>query len=82
MGREIPLREAQRGSDIVIFKRGINAPGPEVLKAPGHVAFYVSHDEEESMVRVLGGNQGDSVSFAVYSTKDILGVRRLYEEEA
>lgn len=51
---------------IVIFKRGSSA-------WQGHVAFYVS--ETKTAVRVLGGNQSNSVSIANYSKAKLLGYR-------
>ena len=69
------LVQAEPGMDIVIFNRG----GPHdatIIKAPGHVAFFVSHSLDR--VTVFGGNQGDKVCEAVYSSRDVLGVRRLH----
>ncbi len=66
----------ERGFDVVILKRGGgDQPGPEVLKAPGHVGFYAGHDSKK--VFLLGGNQGDSVSVAAFDWDRILGIRRL-----
>ena len=68
------LVQAEPGMDIVIFNRG----GPHdasIIDAPGHVAFYVSHADQ---VAVFGGNQGNRVCEAVYSIRDVLGVRRLH----
>ena len=77
VGKEIPLDEAKPGFDIVVFKRGGGGqPGPEVLDAPGHVAFYSQHDN--FFVDVLGGNQGNKVSISSYERGRILGVRRLW----
>jgi len=40
VGKGIPLDMAEAG-DIIVLKRGKGEqPGPEVLKAPGHVGFY------------------------------------------
>jgi uncharacterized protein (TIGR02594 family) len=50
---------------IVVFERG--AP------PSGHVAFYVS--ESADQVNVLGGNQGNKVSFAHYPKTRLLGYR-------
>lgn len=61
--------------DVVIFSRGRWAPGPEVLKAKGHVAFYI--DEDATHVRVVGGNQGDKVSIKRYPKTQVLGYRKL-----
>jgi uncharacterized protein (TIGR02594 family) len=63
--------------DIVILKRGGgNQPGPEVIKAPGHVGLFAGWDG--GRVRVLGGNQSDSVTIAGFSAADVLGFRRLH----
>jgi len=70
--------DAQQGFDIVIFKRGRgNQPGPDVIDAPGHVAFFTRWDYEHDHVHVLGGNQSDSVNLAWYKKERILGIRRL-----
>lgn len=64
------------GQDIVVFKRGDGPqPGPEVLNAPGHVAFYVSHDSTH--VNTLDGNVGNQVTFTSHPIEQILGIRRL-----
>jgi uncharacterized protein (TIGR02594 family) len=70
VGRPIDLSEAQRGNDVVILKRGGNP-------ALGHVGFFAGWAKYGSKVIVLGGNQADSVSLAVFSVEDVIGVRRL-----
>lgn len=76
VGAPINLDQARPGFDIVVFKRGTGPqPGPDVIAAPGHVAYFVDRDGE--FVRVLGGNQNDEVSIARYSAASILGIRRL-----
>ena len=76
VGRQIDLDDARVDCDIVILRRGDEPqPGPEVINAPGHVGFYSGHDE--TYVRLLGGNQGDSVSVRSYRKERLLGVRRL-----
>lgn len=73
-----PLLAASRDvrmNTAVIFMRGGSTAGPDVLDAPGHVAFYLSHTESE--VRVIGGNQSDSVSIASYPRSRVLGLRYL-----
>ena len=75
IGAGIPLDEAEPG-DIIILKRGTGEqPGPEVLKAPGHVGFYAGRFGD--FIEVLGGNQSDTVKISRYPTKRLLGVRRL-----
>jgi uncharacterized protein (TIGR02594 family) len=74
VGHEVAPESAREG-DVVIFKRGTGPqPGREVLKAPGHVAFFVEW-VPGGRVRVLGGNQGDSVSLADFPVELILGIR-------
>lgn len=76
VGRPIGLEEARAGGDVVVFKRGGGSqPGPEVIEAPGHVAFFAGLEAGD--VLVLGGNQSDSVSIARYPRDRVLGVRRL-----
>ena len=53
---------------IVVFERGGN-------DYSGHVAFFVGYDEKKQMVKVLGGNQKDSVCYSDYFTHSILGFR-------
>lgn len=78
VGKEISLSGAEVGNDIVILKRGEGIqPGPEVLNAPGHVGFFAGVLPDIKKVRVLGGNQSNSVSFATFDEKNILGIRRL-----
>ena len=62
-GREI---EETYGA-IVILKRGTNA-------GSGHVGFYLGRDKSGKL-RILGGNQSDSVRISSYSDKDLLGFR-------
>jgi uncharacterized protein (TIGR02594 family) len=58
----------QRG-DLAVFSRG-DPNGPF-----GHVGFFDSVNPDGT-IRVLGGNQSDSVSFANYGTDRLLGYRR------
>lgn len=85
---------AEVGFDVVILKRGGgHQPGPEVIKAQGHVGFFagwqnvVGGDPEETrpmsaaapgnQVSVLAGNQSDSVCVSSFPASRILGIRRL-----
>lgn len=78
VGRAIPLAGAETGFDIMILKRGgDNQPGPEVIKAPGHVGFFAGRFIGANKVFILGGNQADSVGVAGYPEERVLGVRRL-----
>ena len=75
VGKGITLEQAEPG-DVIILKRGTGEqPGPEVLKAPGHVGFYAGRFGE--FIEVLGGNQSDTVKVSRYPVKRLLGVRRL-----
>lgn len=76
IGTPVPIEDALVGNDVVILKRGEGKqPGPDVLNAPGHVAFFAGR--EPGTVLLLGGNQGDKVSLARFPAADVLGVRRL-----
>lgn len=52
---------------VVVFKRGGNA-------WQGHVSFAI--EDRGDTVLCLGGNQGDSVSYANYKKADVLGYIR------
>lgn len=76
VGAPLELDQAQVGFDVVILKRGDGPqPGPEVLHAPGHVAFYAGRIE--GGIICLGGNQGNAVSRAPFRQERLLGIRRL-----
>ena len=57
--------------DIVVFSRGGNA-------AAGHVGLYAGEVTKggERYIKVLGGNQSNSVSIAEYPASTLLGVRK------
>lgn len=75
VGRGIHLDLAQVG-DIIVLKRGKEPqPGPDVVKASGHVGFYAGRFG--SFIEVLGGNQSDTVKISRYPSDKLLGVRRL-----
>ena len=70
------VEQPEKGFDIVIIKRGIGQqPGPDVINAQGHVGFFVEF--EGQFVKILGGNQADSVNVSRFLAEDILGIRRL-----
>ena len=57
---------------IVVMKRGGQAqPGPEVIKASGHVGFFVDQPNKLK-IRVLGGNQKNSVCQRDYPVGRVL----------
>jgi uncharacterized protein (TIGR02594 family) len=68
IGTPVELKDAQRGNDVVILKRGGNP-------ALGHVGFYAGRSADR--VLILGGNQRDEVSTAPFHVSDIVGIRRL-----
>ena len=78
VGEVVKFSDAFPAFDVVILKRGINAPGPEVIEAPGHVGLFAGWTETGDKVAVLGGNQADSVNISYYDSGRILGIRRVY----
>lgn len=62
----VPLDKPILGC-IVVFKRG--AP------PSGHVAICDHPDISNGIIRVVGGNQGDSVKVARFPVADVLGYR-------
>jgi len=67
IGESIELEDAIVG-DIVILKRGSNPKS-------GHVGFYAGR--EGIKIRILGGNQGNTVSIVSFPKTRLLGVRRV-----
>lgn len=55
--------------DVAVFTRG-DPSGPY-----GHVGFFAGYNPDGT-IKLLGGNQGDAVSYASYSPDDLLGFRR------
>lgn len=55
--------------DLAVFSRG------DPNGVFGHVGFFDGYNEDGT-IRVLGGNQGDSVSVSSYSPSNLLGFRR------
>lgn len=77
VGQVVPWRDAQLG-DVVILKRGAGVqPGPEVIKAPGHVGFYVGAGAKVGELLLLGGNQSNRITVAPFAEALVLGVRRI-----
>ncbi len=60
--------DPQRG-DLAVFWRESQDSGK------GHVGFFDGYNEDGT-IRVLGGNQGDSVSYSNYNPKQLIGFRR------
>lgn len=59
--------DTPREGDIVILSRG-NRP------QSGHVGFYI--EKIGDIIKVLGGNQSDSVKISNYPVANVLGYRR------
>lgn len=66
-GERVDSVDVRRG-DIVVFPRGNEG-------WQGHVGFYVETDNDGRWI-ILGGNQDNTVSYAVYSPAQALGIRR------
>ena len=64
----VGVDQPQRG-DLAVFWR----ESPDSGK--GHVGFFDGYNADGT-IRVLGGNQGDSVSYSSYSPDQLLGFRR------
>lgn len=63
--------EDRRPGDVAVFWRG------SPTSPSGHVALYVNDkDVEGKFLRVLGGNQSDSVNIAAYDKARLLELRR------
>jgi len=75
VGEVVPLEEARPGFDLAIFSRGDDPPGPEVLRAPGHVAYF--YGLMGSKVLAYGGNQDNSFNLGFFPTHRLLGIRRV-----
>lgn len=72
IGEAVNLQSAEVGNDVVVLKRGANP-------IEGHVGIFAGIDADGIgiKVRVLGGNQSNSVTIASFPIDDVLGVRRL-----
>jgi uncharacterized protein (TIGR02594 family) len=76
IGNPVSLDGAEVGNDIVVLKRGTgDQPGPEVINAPGHVGIFGGRINGK--LKLLAGNQHDSVSIGFFDIENILGIRRL-----
>lgn len=61
--------DAPQQGDVAVFSRG----DPNGWQ--GHVGFFDGYNSDGT-IRVLGGNQGDSVSISSYNPSSLLGFRR------
>ena len=80
VGQAMSIEQARVGYDIVILRQEKNDPGPDVLKARGHVGLFAGREVSaggHQYVLVLGGNQADAVSVVRFPEELVLGVRRL-----
>lgn len=68
MGWGEGVKEPAKG-DLAVFSRG-NPNGPY-----GHVGFFDSYTPD-GKIKVLGGNQGNAVSYASYDPGSLIGFRR------
>lgn len=66
------LLEKPQSGCVVVFRRGNS-------RWKGHVGFYI--DEDTTRIKVLGGNQRNSVSYKWYNKQDLLGYRWPKEEK-
>lgn len=76
VGYNLFFRNAKKGFDVVILKRGGGIqPGSDIINAPGHVGWFDSFNNNH--VSILAGNQNDSVNISKFHKSRILGIRRL-----
>jgi uncharacterized protein (TIGR02594 family) len=68
VGRTIDITDAMVGWDVVVLSRGTNL-------VQGHVGLFAGLAQKE--VYLLGGNQGNGVSVALFDRARIVGVRRM-----
>lgn len=63
--------EKPSNGDIVVLRRGSS-------ETTGHVGFFMGYKEQNGrqFVRVLGGNQNDTVSEQLFPADQVLGIRR------
>lgn len=64
----VPIETPSKG-DIVVLNRGSDPK-------KGHVGFFIGMDGDN--VRILGGNQGNSVSVQTYPSSQVAGYRRIH----
>lgn len=73
-GTRVERADRKRG-DVVIFSRGNSG-------WQGHVGFYVGSAKVNGVEQwlILGGNQDDSVSYALFKPSTVLDIRRAEEK--
>lgn len=72
VGVPVTLDQAAVGYDVVVLWRG------QRTGTTGHVGLFAGR--APGGVYLLGGNQGDAVSVAMFPEDRVLGVRRLYSD--
>lgn len=72
IGTETTLDEVTLGYCVVVLRRRVNGIDNGVS---GHVGFYAGHTATH--VAILGGNQSNQVTVAMFPIGDVLGIRRL-----
>lgn len=70
VGTPVPLSQAKPGDVVILWRVAKDS-------WEGHVAFFVKQDTTTASLRLLGGNQGDSVCISSYPARQLLGIRRL-----
>jgi uncharacterized protein (TIGR02594 family) len=79
VGKPIEPALAVPGWDIAILMRGnSDQPGPEVIKAPGHVGFV--YQIGMGRIDLVGGNQSNQVCIESFPMGRVLGVRSFRPE--
>jgi uncharacterized protein (TIGR02594 family) len=73
IGHPIVPQHIEAG-DVVILNRASGPADATIINAPGHVGFFIKHNDGKLWLR--GGNQGNSVSDRGYDPAQLLGVRR------
>ena len=71
-GTRVERSAVQRG-DIVVFPRGTQG-------WQGHVGFFV--EEQNGLWVILGGNQDNTVSYALFDPRRAIGIRRHTQPDA
>lgn len=75
VGKAVPdLSKATLG-DVLVFKRRAT-DSDTGINGQGHVGFLYGLNDQRG-IRVLGGNQSDSVKVATYPKNLLIGIRRL-----
>lgn len=76
VGTSVKLADAKPGDTVILMRGTGTQPGPEVLKAAGHVGRFAGARADGKEIILLGGNQGNSVSFVRFPVARLLGIRR------